>query len=92
MLMPEASMHEDDLAAALEDNVRFPREALVVQPVPVPAAVEQLPHLFLGRAVFRANAPHVLTAALRGKLIRHQAGFHDVQLRPAQPHSEACER
>jgi hypothetical protein len=65
MLMPEASMHEDDLAARLEHNVGFSRKAFVVQSVPVPTPVKQLPNLHFGRAILRADAPHVLTAPLR---------------------------
>ena len=66
MPMPEAPVHEDDLASAGKHQVRVPWQVAGVQPVPIPHAVDETPDQHLRLRVLSSDQAHPL-AALGGR-------------------------
>ena len=58
MLVPEAAMHEDDFPQAREDQVGPTGQALAVQPVAIPHAVNSSTDSKFGLRILAADARH----------------------------------
>jgi hypothetical protein len=65
MLMPEATMYQNDFAAGSENEVRLARKVLVVKPEAVAKLMDQAAHRKLWLHPLASDAPHILTAFLR---------------------------
>jgi hypothetical protein len=63
MLMPEAPMHQDQLAPRTENQIGFAGKVLIMEAVAVAEPVNQTPHSKLRLHPFTTDAPHVLATA-----------------------------
>lgn len=71
MLMPEATMYEDDFPTAREGNVRSPRRGLPLEPETIAKPMEEPPNYQLRFGVGSADTPHMGAALHWRKGIWH---------------------
>ena len=63
MLVPEAPMDKDHLAAAGKYEVRLARQSLTVEAVPITERVNSAPDSHLNRRTLASNTPHIIAPA-----------------------------
>ncbi len=71
MTVPETPMHENDLTLFGKDNVRFPRQILTMQSVPIPQAMKNPTYGHFRACMSRSDRLHDRTALLRRTYIYH---------------------
>jgi len=71
MLMPKATVDKDCLFLWTPHNVWLSGKFFRMNPEPVAQLVNDGPHHALGLHIERSNTPHVLGAALLGKVVGH---------------------
>ena len=62
VLVPKASMNEDDSPSRREDYIRLARQTFYVQPIAVAKAVNKFAHQHFWPSVSAADSPHVFRA------------------------------
>lgn len=72
MLMPEASVHKDHLAARRKYKVGLARKILAMQPITVAHSVDKAANQHFGLHALALDAPHVFGAVLGGELVHHR--------------------
>jgi hypothetical protein len=71
MLMPEATMNEDDLLPARKYKVRISGKFPAVQTISIAKGADGPSNLQLGFAILASDARHVCTAPRRRQFIGH---------------------
>ncbi len=92
MLVPETTMHEDDLPPDREHKVRRPGQIPPVQAVPVAHCMQLPPHRHLGPHAFRPNARHDLAPALRRHRVDHPRSLSAPRSPPNVPRTGSLVR
>lgn len=63
--VPEATMNKNHLLQAWKDQIRFPWQVLLMQPVAISHCMDQAPHHHLGLGVLAPDAGHAALPLLR---------------------------
>ena len=72
MPMPKTSMHEDNLAAPWENNIRTAWQVFLVKPVTITHRMNETPNGQFGAGVTASNQTHSLASFTGAERIRHR--------------------